>query len=125
MALFSHDFLLGFGFPYPKLYQRGSVLVNPKELYALKILLWSRALVVQHALDIDGDGIPNIDDRFPTIHNTYIHIGGVALFVGLLGTALVVSRNRRRKREFERERKRRIEREKSEIIGMIEETLRK
>ncbi|MBT9143719.1 MAG: hypothetical protein DDT29_02127 [Dehalococcoidia bacterium] len=42
MALFSHDFLLGFGFPYPRLYQRGSVLVNPKELYALKIFLSSR-----------------------------------------------------------------------------------
>lgn len=36
------------------------MLVNPKELYALKILLWSCALVVRHALDRVGDFISDI-----------------------------------------------------------------
>ncbi|MCL6580114.1 MAG: hypothetical protein K6U08_00630 [Firmicutes bacterium] len=50
------------------------------------------------ATDIDHDGVPNADDRFPTVSNLFIYGGGagaVTLLVGLLAFSAMRARRRR------------------------------
>ncbi len=57
------------------------------------------------ALDIDGDGVRNEEDFAPTVHNTYIYIGGAAILASLaLVTPLAVRRRRKRRADLERAR---------------------
>jgi hypothetical protein len=97
-----------------------------------------------HAVDIDGDGVPNDKDFAPTIKNIHIYAGASAfVFVLIVSSSSVLTLRWRRKRaenermerareeqrKIEEERKRveteRIEKEKAEIINMIEKALKR
>jgi hypothetical protein len=73
------------------------------------------------AIDIDQDGVPNSEDFAPTINNTYIY-AGVFVFVLGLFPALKGAKWYLDKKRIERER---FEKEKAEIIAMIEEVVKK
>jgi hypothetical protein len=81
---------------------------------AFDSLLTARSL----ALDIDGDGVPNENDFAPYFNNIIIYVGSSLLAIGAtVGGWFGVSRDRRRRRRI----KKKIERQKAEIIDMIEE----
>ena len=72
------------------------------------------------ALDIDGDGILNERDFAPTVKNSYIYAGGAVLVLGLI----VFSFAARRRYHLNKQAKLVIERQKRELIAVIDKALK-
>jgi hypothetical protein len=69
------------------------------------------------ALDIDGDGVPNESDFAPSFNNTYVYAGVSLLAIAvIIGGSFGVSQHIRRRRSG----REKIERQKAEIIKMID-----
>ena len=79
------------------------------------------SMATRLAEDIDQDGVVNDRDFAPTIKNIYIYIGAPILILCLAIAASVVVMSRLRRRRFARI----IEKEKAELIDMIDEALEK
>ena len=86
--------------------------------YQTALELASEALEL--AVDIDQDGVPNDRDFAPGIKNIYIYAGGSAFAVVLIVSASSFLTLRWRRKHAEKEL---IEKEKAEIIDMIDEAL--
>ena len=57
-------------------------------------------LAIALAIDIDQDGVLNEEDFAPTIKNNYIYAGGVVLTAAFTGAGFVISRNRKKRKEY-------------------------